>query len=63
MISAWHLLWIIPASSLISMFAIGLTALNKIKECDIELDEPLDGYYVDGDLNVRKREDDGKQDT
>ena len=63
MISAWHLLWIIPLTSLLSIFSIAITITNKLREYDAQLGEPLDGYYIDGDLNLRKCEDDGKQDT
>lgn len=63
MISAWHLLWIIPLTSVLSIFTIAITAANKLKEYEIQPGEPLDGYYIDGELNLRKREDDGKQDT
>lgn len=63
MISAWHLLWIIPVASILSVFSVAITTANRLKDEDIHLGEPLDGYYIDGNLNIRKREDDGKQDT
>lgn len=63
MISAWHLLWIIPLTSLLSIFSIAITTANRLRDLDIPFGEPLDGYYVDGNLNLRKREDDGKQDA
>ena len=63
MISAWHFLWIIPLTSVLSIFTIAITTANKLREYDIQLGEPLDGYYIDGELNLRKREDDGKIDT
>lgn len=63
MISAWHLLWIIPLTSLLSTFFSAITTANRLRDLDIPLGEPLDGYYVDGNLNLRKREDDGKQDA
>ena len=63
MISAWHLLWIIPLTSLLSTFSIAITTANRLRDWDIQLEEPLDEYYVDDNLNLRKREDDGKQDT
>ena len=63
MISAWHLLWIIPLTSLLSIFSIAITTANSLRDFDIPFGEPLDGYYVDGNLNLRKREDDGKQDA
>lgn len=63
MISAWHLLWIIPVASILSVFSVAITAANRLKDEDIHLGEPLDGYYIDGNLNIRKREDDGKQDA
>lgn len=63
MISAWHLLWIIPLTSLISTFSIAITTANRLRDLDIPLGEPLDGYYVDGNLNLRKCEDCGKQDA
>lgn len=63
MISAWHLLWIIPVASILSVFSVAITTANRLKDEDIHLGEPLDGYYIDGNLNIRKREDDGKQDA
>ena len=32
MISAWHLLWIIPLSNLISMFAVGICGFGSKSE-------------------------------
>lgn len=63
MISAWHLLWIIPVASILSVFSVAITTANRLKDEDIHLGEPLDRYYIDGNLNIRKREDDGKQDA
>ncbi len=32
MISAWHLLWIVPLSNLISMFAVGICGFGSKSE-------------------------------
>ena len=58
MISAWHLLWIIPLTSLISTLSIAITTANRVGDCDVQIEEPLNK-----NLNLRKREDDGKQDA
>lgn len=66
MISAWHLLWIVPLSAMLGIFTFALVSINEFNKAGSEVlnfGEPLEDYYVDGSLNLRKCEDDGKQDT